>query len=340
MKAELILEETLEKPWWNRPLLGNKTLMDYISSQFVKLDIPQDILYHYNSALDKLENMTVTVKALLNDKFTEKDFLTYARIQSYLDKYNQHKQHYFVIGKEFFKTLLDNLDTLIKLTEIEAEYNSPVFLAFYEYSLDLIKQKCDKLIFQEKLRKSIPSFTLKLTEEKEQKIIKLYMKYLFMISEIDNLAKFFSLLKTNQLEYWDLFKKIKNLLEQNRINKVQDLKSFVLLVKNDDSLFRDIATKVIKIKKDETEDELIIARILQYVALNYKYEVLYSQFQLFLSYLSKWEKTYYYILHLKNKYPSNKYNYPPNFRVKLTGFDVYKSYYDYLDSTYSNKNNE
>lgn len=337
MKTELILEEELNKPWWNRPLLGKKTLTDYIFSPYTKFNIPQDILFHYNSALEKLENTAITLKALLNDKFTERDFLTYGRIQGYLDRYCQQKQHYFVIGKEFFTTLLDNLDTLLILKEIEAEYNNLVFLEFYQYSLNLIQQQGNKLIFQEKLRKSIPSFTKQLNEEKEQKIIKVYMKYLFMVSEVDNLSKIFCLLKTNELEYWDLLKKIKDFINYNKVHNIEDLKPFVLLVKSDDNLFREIATKFIKIKKDDTEDFLTIARILQYVALSYKYEVFYSQFQLFLSYLSKWEKTYYYILHLKNKYPSNEYNYPSNFKVKLTGFDIYKTYYDYLDSTYSMK---
>lgn len=343
MKAQLILDEKLDKPWWNRPLLGEKTLIDYIFSQSIRSDlpqnvfIPQDILFHYNFALEKINNINATLKAVFNDKFTEKDFLTYGKIRGYLDKYCQQKQHYFIVGKNFFKTLLDNLDTLLKLKEIEAEYNSSIFLEFYQYSLDLIQQQKNKLIFQEKLRKSIPIFLQQLDDENDQKIIKLYLKYLFMVSDVDNLSKIFCLLKTDELEYWDLLKKIKNFINQNKVNNIEDLTPFILFVKSEDNLFREIATKFIKIKKDNSEDFLIIARILQYVTLSYKYEVFYSQFQLFLSYLSKWEKTYYYILHLKNKYPSNKYHYPPNFRVKLTGFDLYKTYYNYLDSSYSIK---
>lgn len=341
MKAQLILEEKLDKPWWNRPLLGENTLIDYIFGQSLRSDlpqsifIPQDILFHYNFALQKINNINATLKALFNDKFTEKDFLTYGKIQGYLDKYCQQKQHYFIVGKTFFKTLLDNLDTLLKLKEIETEYNSSIFLEFYQYSLNLIQQQRNKLIFQEKLRKSIPSFIQQLDDENDQKIIKLYVKYLFMVSAVDNLSKIFCLLKADDLEYWDLFKKIKNFINQNKVNNIEDLTPFVLFVKSEDNLFREIATKFIKIKKDNSEDFLTIARILQYVTLSYKYEIFYAQFQLFLTYLSKWEKTYYYILHLRNKYPSNKYHYPSNFKVKLTGFGLYKTYYNYLDSSHS-----
>lgn len=337
MKVQLILEEKLDKPWWNRPLLGKKTLIDYIFRQYIKADIPQDILSHYNFAVEKIENINVTLKALLNEKFIEKDFLTYARIQSYLDKYSQQKQHYFVIGKDFFTVLLNNLDTLLKLKEIETEYNSSVFLELYQYSFELFQQQENKLIFQEKLRKSVSFSMEKLNEEKDQKVIKLYMKYLFIVSDIDNLANFFYSLKNNKSEYWNLLKKTKDFIDYQKVYDVENLEPFLLFVRNDDSLFQDIATKFIKIKKDDTEYSLTMAKILQYITLCYKYEVFYGQFQQFLGYLSKWEKNYYCILNIKNKYPNTKYNYPSCFKIKLAGFELYKSYSNYLESSYPSK---
>ncbi|NCO74390.1 MAG: hypothetical protein GW795_03905 [Cyanobacteria bacterium] len=334
MKAELILEEKLEKPWWNRPLLGEKTLIDYFFSEYIKLEIPPEILSVYNYALEKSDNITLTLKALLNDKFSNKGFLIYARIEGYLNKYCQHKKHYFIVGKELFKTLLDNLDILNKLTDIEAEYNHGVFLEFYQFALELIQKYPNKLIFQEKLKKAKEYFTIQLNEEQEKKVIGVYIKYLLLLSEVDNLANYFYLVKINQLTNWELLKKIKTFIEENQQSNIEELKPFILLVKNDEDWFTKIATKIIKIKKEDTEDSLIIANILQYIALSYKYEVIYPQFQLFLNYLSKWEKVYYYIISLRDKYGSKKYNYPPNFKVKISGFDIYKSYYDYLDSSY------
>lgn len=335
MEAELILEEKIiTKPWWNRPLLGEKTLVDYLFGQNLRHSIPPEYLSLYHSAIEKIENLSLTLRALLNENFNHQDFLIYARIQTYLDRYYQQKKHYFIIGKDFFKPLLDNLEIFIKISAIEKEYNQENFLDFYHHSLELIKEQPNKLIFQEKLRKIKQSFQRQLFEEEEQKIISLYAKYLIIISETSNLLNIFYELKINKIEQWELLKKIKEFVNYNIQYNTEELKSFVLLVKNNETELQDIATKILKIKKEETEDFLIISGILQYVTLSYKYEQYYSQFKLFLDYLSKWEKTYFYILNFREKYPSSEYYNPASFKAKLAGFDVYKSYHDYLDSSY------
>ncbi|WP_017293367.1 hypothetical protein [Geminocystis herdmanii] len=335
MEAELVLEEKIiTKPWWNRPLLGEKTLVDYLFGQDLRHSIPPEYLFLYHSAIEKIENLSLTLRALLNEHFTRQDFLIYARIQTYLDRYYQQKKHYFIIGKDFFKPLLDNLEIFIKINEIEKEHHQGSFLDFYAQCIELIKEQPNKLIFQEKLRKIKQSFHRQLFEEEEQRIISIYAKYLSIISETSNLLNIFYELKINKIEQWELFKKIKEFVDYNIQYNTEELKSFVLLVKNNEIELQDIATKILKIKKEETEDFLIISGILQYVTLSYKYEQYYSQFKLFLDYLSKWEKTYFYILNFREKYPSSQYYHPASFKAKLAGFDVYKSYHDYLDSSY------
>ncbi|MGI0480729.1 hypothetical protein ACN4EE_08055 [Geminocystis sp. CENA526] len=337
MEAELVLKPKMEKPWWNRPLVGEKTLVDYLLGQKLRSDIPSEHLFLYHSAIEKIENLSLTLKALFNENFSNKDFLVYARIQSYLDKYCQQKKHYFIIGKEFLKPLLDNLDIFIKIDEVEEEYNDVVFFEFYNECLELIRQQQNKLIFQEKLRKLKQSFQEKLYEEKEKVIISVYVKYLVTISEIPNLLNIFYEVKINDIHQWNLFKKIQEFINYNLDYHTEELKSFVLLVKNNEKELMNIATKIIKIKKEETEDFLILSGILQYITLSYKYEQYYLQFKLFLDYLSKWEKTYFYIQHFRDKYPNQEYYQPSSFKVKVAGFDLYKSYHDYLDSTYLNK---
>lgn len=335
MEVELILEEkVITKPWWNRPLLGEKTLFDYIFARDLRHYIPEESLSVYYSSIEKIENLSLTLKALFNENFSHKDFLIYARIQTYLDRYCQHKKHYFILGKNFFKPLLDNLDIFLKISEIEVEYNFVSFLEFYSQCLELIKEQSNKLIFQEKLRKIKQLFHGKILEEKEQRAINVYVKYLITMSEIPNLLTIFYQLKINQIMPWELLKKIKNFIGYNIYYSTEELKSFVLLVKNNESELRDIAIKILKIKQKETEDFLIISEILHYITLSYKYEQYYGQFKLFLEYLSKWEKTYFYILNFQDKYPSNKYYHPSSFKAKLAGFDIYKSYHDYLDSSY------
>lgn len=73
----------------------------------------------------------------------------------------------------------------------------------------------------------------------------------------------------------------------------------------------EIANKVIKIKEDDDTKLINIAKIFQYIALVDKYENLYSQFQLFLRCLSKWEKIYYDIVNIRKKLPYSSIYYSP-----------------------------
>lgn len=36
-----------DKPWYNRPLMGDKSLLETIMTPFQKLEVPQDIIFIY-----------------------------------------------------------------------------------------------------------------------------------------------------------------------------------------------------------------------------------------------------------------------------------------------------
>ncbi|WP_330204542.1 hypothetical protein [Cyanobacterium sp. Dongsha4] len=333
MSIELAIEEKTDKPWWNRPLIGDKPLVDYLFKQYSRTHICPEIISLHDYHLEKLESISVTLKALFNQKFTYSDFLIYARLEGYFQKYCQTKKHYFLIGKEFFRIILDNLDNLKSIIKIETKYQNPLLLIFYDSVYQLIKENHHKLIFQEKLIKLHYGFKDQLKETKERKIIDNYLACFISISEVENLLYFFDLLRVNNLTNWDHFTRISNFIEETKIGMIEDIKPFLLFTKSEQEFLIEIANKIIKIKEDDESKLVNIAKIFQYIALVDKYEHLYSQFQLFLRCLSKWEKIYYDIVNLRKNYPIHQFIIPPSFKVKLPGFEIYKSYHDYLDSS-------
>lgn len=331
MNIELTIGRKADKPWWNRPLIGDKPLIDYLFKQYSRTYICPEIISLHDYHLEKLESVSVTLKALFNQKFTHSDFLIYARLEGHFQKYCQTKKHYFLVGKEFFKIILNNLDNLRSITKIEKKYNQPSLLAFYDSVDYLIKENHHKLIFQEKLIKLHYSFKCQFKETKETKIIDNYLAYFISISEVENLLYFLDLLRANNLTNWDNFTRLNNFIEETKDGMVEDIKPFLLFAKSEGEFLIEIANKVIKIKEDDDTKLINIAKIFQYIALVDKYENLYSQFQLFLRCLSKWEKIYYDIVNIRKNYPIHQFIIPPSFKVKLPSFEIYKSYHDYLD---------
>jgi len=323
-----------DKPWWNRPLVGDRTLVDYMFiSTDSRQEIPERTVYLNNYATQKLEKINLTLKALFSEKFSQPDFLVFARIQSYLSKYFKQKNHYFIQSIDFFTMIFSHLDSLSNLTNIESEYQGEIFTQFYLYSEQLADQFLDKLVFQEKLKKRRQIFLKSIENPNDAKIIEIYTNNLLLISEVPHLLLTFYLLKRKLLDNWHLFRKIRDFIHHGQNNDLEELKAFILVIKADYDWLKALLVNIVGIK-DKNVDVISLARVLQYIALNYKYESVYHQFERFLIYLAKWEKTYCYILSLREEYPSDHYHYPSSFKSKLPGFDLYKVYHDYLDSSY------
>lgn len=331
MNTELSVEETINKPWWNRPLVGDKPLVDYFFKKYSRLQICPEIISLHDYYLERLEKVSVTLKALFNQKFTYSDFLIYARLEGYFQKYCQTKKHYFLVGKEFFAVILNNLDVLKNISKIEAKYRNPILIDFYQSVANLTKENHHRLIFQEKLIKLHYQIKEELNDTLEKKALDNYLGYFISISEVENLIYFLDLLRVNNLNNWDIFAKINSFIQETKKDTLEDVKPFLFFTKTEEDFFRAIAFQIIKIKEDDETTMLNIAKTFQYVALADKYENLYTQFQLFLKCLSKWEKIYYDIIALRKNYPINQFIIPPSFKAKLSGFELYKSYHDYLN---------
>ena len=328
----------IAKQCWNLPMFGKKALIDYIFKTDIRLNIPFQKVYIHDRLLNKLDNLVLTLKALFNDNFASADFLIYAHLEEYLLKNELAEKHYLLIGRYFFQTILANLQTLIQLTDTEQKFENEILNDFQDSSLDLMKQKYPKLIFQAKLKKTQQFYIQELIKEEDIFLLKKYYYYLINLSEVDGLLYFFYLLKNKNLDNWDLFTKIKTLIYEHQEEFIDKFKSFdelnslLLLTKIEENLLIEIIDKFIPIQQSSSNKLTAIANTLKYTALSHKYQSCYPQFRRFLKILRKWEKKYDYIVSLREKYSSDKYLIPSSFKIKVHGFDLYQKYQNYLDS--------
>lgn len=326
-----IREEVGQQPWWNRPLLGEKTLIDYmLMSTDNKQEIPQHTIYLHNKVWQKLELLTTTLKALLSEKFSNQDFLIFARIKGYLVKNFSQKNHYFNEISKFLINIINNLNDLHKLAEIEQKLTGENCQQFSQFVEHCLTENLSKVMFQETIRKQLELIMFNLSDH-ELHLLRKFSNQIYIVSELPNCLENFFLLKKLQLDDWLLFNQIANFAQKDQQNDFGELKSFILLVNAHTDWFKKLG-EFFNIL-DDKKDSITYARILQYLALLYKYEASYKQFREFLKYLAQWEKTYYYIIALKEEYPINNYHYPRNFHQNIPGFEIYKVYHDYLDSS-------
>lgn len=334
MKTGLVMsgktETREEKPWWNRPIIGKKTLCEYLFKNHSRLQVCKEVVSLHDYYLEALEGITVNLKALFNEKFAQPGFLIFARLQTHFQRYYESNNHYVLVGRELFETIIDNIEILQKIQSLEDTATSKETKEFFREVFKLVGENHHKLVFQEKLNKLEAQFLDTVKDEREKKLIENYSSCYRKISEIDGLINFIELLKTEGLNNWEVFVKIKKFLHCQQAESLENLKPLLLFTKTEETFFLSLADKILHMKEDKETQLTNIARIIQYIGLNEKYAHIYPQFQLFLRQLRKWEKVYHSINSIRNQYDSNQFVIPPTFKAKLPGFELYKTYHDYL----------
>jgi hypothetical protein len=72
------------KPWWNRPLIGQKSLLERVNNwwqeKFILEEVPENSLDIYKNALKKIRDITNIAKAIDNAKFSNREFINFVKI--------------------------------------------------------------------------------------------------------------------------------------------------------------------------------------------------------------------------------------------------------------------
>lgn len=81
------------------------------------------------------------------------------------------------------------------------------------------------------------------------------------------------------------------------------------------------------------QEDLVItyAKIIQYIALSYRYDHIVHRFRQLTDSLEKWYKHYETITNIREEYPSYKYKVSSNFLQPIPGESIYVKYKDFVN---------
>lgn len=134
------------KPWWNKPIVGDKSIVEQILNRFHKPTVPQDIIFLYERNLKQMHPLAEVVRSLDKEKFTNQEFLHYVRINLLLKKnaedYRGLKNCYDLLKVAFLTK-----DSFIKIEEIEFRYRGSKQQEFYQYVDHLLGESSEEINF-------------------------------------------------------------------------------------------------------------------------------------------------------------------------------------------------
>jgi len=155
------------EPWWNRPLWGDRSMLDKIESIIHKEHdkIPQEVIDHHQAVLAEIKLLAPIARALDSDKFTESDFLDFVKVSNLFAKeVGEYKglRNYVAL----FRVAVEAKNSFLTIEQIELSYRSSKQQEFYNYVLTLLEKQLSPAKFinllEEKLAQILPDIS---TEE-------------------------------------------------------------------------------------------------------------------------------------------------------------------------------
>lgn len=127
-------------PWYNRPLWGSQSFYAWFKSVFAgKQEIPESTQAIYRNCLKSLKNISVTVKALDNEKFNNREFVNFLMIKRQFDE-NSGSYEGLKYSVDLLRVAFETKESFVKIETIETRYRSYAQQEFYEYVCELLQK--------------------------------------------------------------------------------------------------------------------------------------------------------------------------------------------------------
>ncbi|MBE9222897.1 hypothetical protein IQ215_09345 [Cyanobacterium stanieri LEGE 03274] len=316
----------LNKSWWNRPLWGDRTMVEKLESIIHKEQekIPEEVIKHHEQVMSELKILTPIGRALDNPKFVEPEFVTFFNINNlFAQEIGEYEglRNYVAL----FRVAVEAQHTFLKIEQIELSHRSTKQQALYEFVLKKLEEKLKPEEFIEALNAERKAILPDIKTEEGKFAVNSYVETLETVARQDELAlKLLYLFKKYNLEDFSLLKTVSDMVNYLLNKNLQNFNEIVLFVKINREKFIKLSN-IIEIPPEKTKDE-DFARMFQYIALKRKYQDIYVQFQRLLELLTLWNSFYQTTKDIRSHYPSTEFAHPEEFEKPIPGEDLYFRY--------------
>jgi hypothetical protein len=315
-----------EKPWWNRPLFGNMTLLERLLNIINRQAVSNLALSLHSTEWEELTRITPTLENLDGHQFNP-EFLLYISLKNQLEN-NQGQYQDLNSLIKIIRLALEKNSHFQTIQKIELDYQGKTQRELYDFVIQQLTSNLDPLIFKQSVHQKVEELISIIRNEPTRNALKSYLKALDVISEDKIGLNVLLLFKKHDLGNYQVFDLIETIFKKIKNQNLENLKSLVLVVKLNYEEIKKIG-QVIGVNNSQNEP-ITYAKILQYIGLCYKYEALESPFKQLGEILLQWQKHYQNIMDIREAYPAYKYKLPPEFTQEIPGQNIYEKYKDYL----------
>jgi len=317
-----------QQPWWNRPIIGNQSIWQKLKARLIKPEVPRDKVVEHDREMQEVEKLANFIARVDSERFETPEFILLVKTKHYLERAVPGYEGLEDSAK-LLEVALQAQDSFISIEQIEFQYRGFIQQAFYHQVFKLLSQNLSQTVFLKLLERLAQQTIPKIKSQEGKLAIQTYVEEIHSLASkhamgIQLLYRF----KLNDFKDFTILQKISNLLTEFHTKEVHNNESFLVAVKFNYDLFRDLGT-IINIPEHQDQPEGY-AKVLQYLVLLDKYKRSYQLLEELLKQLQKWYKHYKKIVALRQHYNSKHYKQPSEFQKAIPGLSFYHKYQRWL----------
>lgn len=328
-KQSLVQESVgVEKPWWNRPLIGRRSLVERITDKLYRKPIPDETLKLHEQNISEIKKISNRIRSIDHEKFGNEEFLTFAKIKFALNR-GEWGYSGFEQNIELLKVGIKAHKAFLGLEQVEFTFQGRSLGDMYDYVSSLCINKVRAEVFQRQVKGKFVETYPKLKTEEGKQALELYVKHLDDVSAHQLSLNLLYAFRQYKMQNYAIFKTIADMIRVLRREELMNFEALKIKVIEKIEIFESLS-KVIGIP-DSQATLNTYAQLLQYASLVEKHQTAFAQFQQMVVLFEEWKTINDKILILRQVYPSNKFKIPKEFKQEIPGSRLYQKYRVYFE---------
>lgn len=319
--------QTEAVPWWNRPVIGEGSLLAELFSKVSKPEVSESVVMLHNRELMDIRVFAKTAQAIDNEKFGSDEFLVFVKIQYLLRK---GIGDYADLNRaiRLLQVAIEAKDSFITIDQTELRYRGSKQQQFYEHVQENLVNHASPQAFREQVQEKLTELMPQIKTDEGKTALQSYAKHMDRLSENELGLQLLSLFKTYELADYSILRTISDMIASLSKRDLKDAKSLISLVMVNFEVF-DKLKKIIGISDAKSTPETY-AIMIQYIALSNRHQLSFIKFNELMKVIRKWMKPYQALVGIRNEHPPTEYKLPKEFLEPIPGVEIYQKYKNWL----------
>ena len=292
-----------------------------------KESVSDSNLFLYNKALKEVEGLARAALRIDNEKFGQREFLLFAKIQFCLS--NNIGEYDGLQGNiDLLQAALQAQSSYITIHQIELSSQGSKQQEFYHYTYIQLQEDPDAQYLRVNIQNKLAEVLPQVKTEEGRTTLEVYTKAISELAASPFALKLLVKFKALHLDDFSNLRRISELINSLNGKEVEDLKTVTYLVMANYDDFEAIAEIIGLTEKQRSPDTF--ARMIQYIALIYRYQDSFNKFQQLIQVMRQWYKPYRIIQQIRKEHPPETHWQPKDFERQIPGLSLYSKYKDSL----------